>query len=113
MLRAQVFPPSNEAPARLPSAPPSDQRSCCQTPTMLAGLRGLIATIGSTSALEYSTPVGAVPSHPAANGVAAEARTWTVVSGGFTAHMTTWSGPYPSALYPAWIIWALIAGSVV
>src|SRR6478672_6167855 len=53
----QVSPPSREYPVSRPRAPPSVQRSCCQTPTRFEGFIGLIATIGSTSALIATTPV--------------------------------------------------------
>jgi hypothetical protein len=33
-LRVHVRPPSNDAAASSPLAPPFDHRSCCQTPTM-------------------------------------------------------------------------------
>src|SRR5215469_12610351 len=48
-----VLPPSLLKPATSPCAPPSDQRSCCQTPTTLPAVCGLTATEGSTSALTY------------------------------------------------------------
>ena len=46
----QVAPPSVEYPVARPRAPPSDHRSCCQTPTMFSGSAGFTATQGSTSA---------------------------------------------------------------
>ena len=48
-LGSQFRPPSRVKPASSPWAPPSDQRSCCQNPTMLLGFVGLTATDGSTS----------------------------------------------------------------
>ena len=47
----QVAPPLVEYPVARPRAPPSDHRSCCQTPMMLRGFAGLTATQGSTSSL--------------------------------------------------------------
>src|SRR5437867_10150817 len=74
MLCTQVRPPSSDAPLTRPRAPPFDQRSCCQTPTRLFGLRGLTEIMGSTSVLTYSVPTAGTPSHPAAKGVVAVTR---------------------------------------
>ena len=48
-LNAKLLPPFFEEPATRPWAPPSDQRSCCQTPITLDESAGLTATNGSTS----------------------------------------------------------------
>src|SRR5712691_2267182 len=50
-VSVQEVPPSNDAPAVKPCAPPSDQRSCCQAPTRLAEFAGFTAREGSTSEL--------------------------------------------------------------
>src|SRR5713226_2428447 len=56
VVSPQVLPPSNEKPATRPCAPPFDQRSCCQTPTMFEESAGFTATYGSTSAFVYTVP---------------------------------------------------------
>ena len=48
--RVQLAPPLNEVDATSPCAPPFDQRSCWNAPTMWSGLVGSTATRGSTSA---------------------------------------------------------------
>src|ERR1700687_3180851 len=82
MCWLQVRPPSSDTAVNNPSAPPVDQRSCCQTPTMLLALRGLSATIGSTSALTYSVPNAGAPSQPAAKGEVPLTRNWGSPGGG-------------------------------
>src|ERR1700674_5848313 len=74
--------PSSETPVNNISAPPVDQRSCCHTPTTLLALRGLSATIGSTSALTYSVPSAGAPSQPAAKGEVPLTRNWGSPAGG-------------------------------
>src|SRR6185437_6222845 len=64
----QVAPASNEYAARSPRAPPSDQRSCCQTPIRCDGFCGSIATYGSTSAPVKATPLTGALSQSAEKG---------------------------------------------
>ena len=78
---------------RKPTAPPFDQRSCCHTPMMLLVLPRFTATIGSTSEFVYSTPVGAVPSQPAANGEGPLTRTRESAILTPVVHIATPSGP--------------------
>ncbi|MGI8478984.1 MAG: hypothetical protein ACR2M2_03880 [Gaiellaceae bacterium] len=54
---AQLAPPFVVNPATSPREPPFDQRSCCQTPIMLAGFDGLTSIQGSTSLPTYAVPV--------------------------------------------------------
>src|SRR5687768_8879001 len=46
---SQVMPPLSLTAESSPRAPPSDQRSCCQTATMLLVSTGFTCTYGSTS----------------------------------------------------------------
>src|SRR6185312_15928050 len=64
----QVAPASNEYAARSPRAPPSVQRSCCQTPIRCDGFCGSIATYGSTSAPVKATPLTGALSQSAEKG---------------------------------------------
>src|SRR5262245_44806287 len=52
-----------------PCAPPSDERSCCQTALRLFGFVGLTSTHGSSSAFGESKLVGVAPAVQPANGL--------------------------------------------
>src|SRR6266851_4573093 len=74
------LPPSKDATATSPCAPPLDQRSCWNPPTKCCELVGSAATCGSTSALTELVPVPA-PTVQVAYGLGPE----TSVSGATTA----------------------------
>src|SRR5262245_44561565 len=80
---AHVEPPSCETAVTSPRAPPSDQRSCCQTATKFAEFVGLTATHGSSSAFSYRTLPGASPTVHPANGLGPDT----------TAAGATWNTP--------------------
>src|SRR5207248_11681251 len=67
--RDHECPESDDHAVNTPLAPPLDQRSCCHTAIRLAGLAGLMATCGSTSAFMYEAPLGpAMLAQPAEKG---------------------------------------------
>src|SRR5690348_15088958 len=67
----QLLPPFFETPVARPCAPPSDQRSCCQTAIRFFESVGLTSTQGSSSALTYRVSPGVVvaPTLQLANGL--------------------------------------------
>src|ERR1700680_13812 len=98
MCWVHVRPPSSDTPVNNPLAPPVDQRSCCQTPTTWFALRGLSATIGSTSALTYSVPNAGAPSQPGARGEVPLTRNWgSPAGGGGTAVLLPPPPPQPTS----------------
>src|SRR5262249_55845253 len=76
-VRVHEAPPLCVTAVTSPCAPPSDQRSCCQTAIRLFAFVGLTSAQGSSSAFGYSTLPGAWPTVHAANGLGPD----TVVSG--------------------------------
>src|SRR5437763_13107727 len=72
-VRVQVAPLSNDAAVTRPRAPPLDQRSCWNAAIRFAGLVGLTATNGSTSASGKTVP--GPPTVQPANGLEPVART--------------------------------------